>query len=727
MILLVFFLITESPTIVVKKFDRGIKLDGIISKEEWGDFTPLTDFYEFQPEEDKIPPVKTELYIGYDKSNLYVAVKCYDNVQEIRKTLTKRDMIAMDDMIFIFLDTYGKCREGYIFGTNPLSVQYDGIKGPPPSNVEDYNFDTEWFVKSFIGRDFWSCEFKIPFSSLRFKSKEKQEWRILVMRVRPRGSLETYSFPKLSLSNPAIFEQGAILIIPEKIVAKEKKLSLLPFLISSHVGTREDGDYVNSFKGFDAGISGRYRLAQNLIIDFALNPDYSQIETDIPQIDVNTIFALYYPEKRPFFMEGAQIIKMPIKLIYTRMINNPLYAIKLTGRVSNFDVYFLSAYDENLIYIVPFEDYSFKLPTYKKGFTNLLRFKMDLPGRESYIGFLLGNRWALRDSIFDNGYGSVFGIDAKIRFLKHYTIKYQGALSYTKESEDSSLFSGFGFLFDNHTDKFDGEKFSGNMNCFSFNSFFKNFWLSLWYRELSPTFRSDFGYIAKNGYKNYGISMNPIFYLSQYGIDKLTFGVEYEREVNFSKELKKKEISFDLNVCLPYWQTNLEIEQSFYDKKYFEYFEGLYDLSASISAFPLKWLQIATGFNTGKTIYYSEIIPAYEKDFYINGCLKLEKLLLGLMMEREVLYRKKYKDLIYDVKNYALSQDYSFTNTFSYRLILFYYTGQEIIGIYPLFTYQLNPFTVFYFGANVNALKHPEKIEFQEHQIFLKFRYLFKI
>ncbi|MEO0268022.1 MAG: hypothetical protein ABIM36_07810, partial [candidate division WOR-3 bacterium] len=113
----------------LQKFQTGkIIIDGILSENEWLSLTPITEFIEFQPEEGKIPPFKTEVFIGYDNENIYFAFKCYDDMKTIRKTLTKRDEFAMDDMVFVYLDTYGKEKEGYIFGTNPLGVQFDGLK-----------------------------------------------------------------------------------------------------------------------------------------------------------------------------------------------------------------------------------------------------------------------------------------------------------------------------------------------------------------------------------------------------------------------------------------------------------------------------------------------------------------------------------------------------------------------------------------------------------------------
>ncbi len=733
LIFLVLFQLLHAQNLEVrpKRFSQGeIKVDGIVSKDEWGDFTPIEDFFEFQPEEGKIPPVKTHVFVGYDDKNLYVVFKCYDDVKSIRKTLTPRDQITgMDDIVFFYLWTYSKGGEGYMFSTNPLSVQYDGIKGPPPNNNEDWGFDTQWDVKSFIGDSFWSAEFQIPFSSLRFEAKKEQNWRILFVRIRPRTSTEMYSFPKFSLNNPSLFAQSAILIIPEEISFNAKRLSLIPYLIGSQNGWVE-GEKYNLDRGkFNVGGSGKYQISPNLTFDFALNPDYSNIETDIPQIDINTTYALYYPEKRPFFMEGSSIIETPIDVFYTRMVNNPLYAMKLTGKVSNFDLYLLSSYDENTLYIVPLEDFSYPFSSDKKSFINFLRIKDNILNPESYIGLTIGDREVRKDE-FDNGYGRILGFDTKISALKHYTLTYQGVYSDTKETEDTTLFTGYGINFDKYTDRFDGEKFDGFAHRLKFSSDFRNLHLSLYYKALSPTFRSEVGYIDRNNLKEGGINIFPIFYINKFGFNKISFGADYSKEINYENEVKMEDIQLSANTHLSFGQTSLIFYKSFYNKRFSDkFFKNLGNLFFSISSFPLKWLGIYSSFYTAKIIYYKELIPAYEIGFSTSANFRWEKLSLRVQSERQFLYRERYRGLISDATVFSLSTDYSFTNALSFRLISFYYTNDKSVGFYPLFTYQLSPFTSFYIGANINTLKEDEPfgIKGQNHQIFLKFQYLFKI
>jgi hypothetical protein len=191
---IIFFTFLYSSEFTLPKFEKSPEIDGII-EDVWKNSLIFKDFKEFMPKEGEIPPFETKVFIGYDEKNLYVAFKCYDDVKTIRKTLTKRDEIQNDDIVLFFLYTYEK-DDAYIFGTNALSVQFDGIK--IGTQMEDYSFDTYFEVRSFISDSFFSSEFKIPFSYLRFERKEKNEWRIVFIRVRPREYTGIYSFPSIS-------------------------------------------------------------------------------------------------------------------------------------------------------------------------------------------------------------------------------------------------------------------------------------------------------------------------------------------------------------------------------------------------------------------------------------------------------------------------------------------------------------------------------------------------
>lgn len=706
-------------------------IDGLVS--EYKNLEKITNFVEMEPIEGRIPDVNTECYISYDDNNLYIAFKCYDKIELVRRTLKKRDNFgsSLDDMVIIYINTLGEGKEGYSFGTNPLGVQYDGLKTPPPNYMDDWSFDAHFEVKTFICDSFWSAEFRIPFSSLRFEEKkDKQEWKFILARVRPRGTVFIYSFPPLSKNNPLFWKQGCVLLIPERIYSKEKKYEFLPYLIGSQNGLREE-KYIYQKIKYSFGLSGKMRISQNLIGDYALNPDYAQIETDIPQIDVNTIYALWYPEKRPIFMEGSQIINTPMDLIYTRMINNPLYIFKLAGRINIIDLYLLSSYDENTPYILPFENASYSFPSDKKSFVNILRLKSNFINKESSIGILLFDREVKKDE-FDNGYGKNFAFDTKLLFLKHYGIEGQFSYSYTKESSDTTLFYGIGRKFQNFTDKFDGERFSGYAGYIKFMSFFKNLNFNLYYKEFSPTFRSDLGYIKRNNFKERGFSINPIFYPNKYGVTLISFWGNYQKEINFDNVFKKERFDIGNSLTFSFLQLNLSCDYSIENKNIlnpytltYVRFKNLDYTNISLNLTPFKFINFNLWVGQGKCIFYQLNKPLYERSFqsYLN--LRFTKFSISKGIMNKIYYLKRYKDKLIDAQVLYTNLLYDFSKEFHFRLILTYYKKET--GFYPLFTYQPHPFTIFYLGANINTIKNKFKLKGNDHQIFLKFQYWFKI
>ena len=708
-----------SSEFILPRFEKPPLIDGIIEKE-WENALVFKDFKELFPDEGSIPEVETEVYVGYDKNNLYVAFKCFDDVNTIRKTLTKRDEFVMEDRVFVYLDPYGREREGFVFGTNPVSVQFDAFKFPPPGNEEDWDFDTNWEVKSCIKDKFWSAEFKIPFSSLRFEVKESQKWNIIFLRIRPRESMAIYSFPPLLRSNPGFFSQGIKIIIPEKIYTRVRRSELIPYLISFQSSEKDTaGKYFNKGFNYDLGLNLKYRLLENLVFDLALNPDFAQVETDIPQIDFNRVEALYYPEKRPLFMEGSSLISFPIDIFYTRTINNPFYSFKLTGRYKFFDLYLLSAYDENSLFIVPFEDGSISFPSDKKSFSNFLRFRSDFLNKQSFIGFTFSNRMLKNDS-FDNGYNTLVSLDMHLRFLKNYTLEYQGVYSLTREPSDSFLYNDF-----------DGEKFYGFANNFKFNFNSKNLMFVSSYQDLSPNFRSDLGFISKNNYRRITFRIAPIFYPIKYKINQIFSSIYWSREYNYEGILKREEMGIRPKVNFPF--KNLDLGFNF-KRKYRFYsgkeFKNMDETNFNISGVPFKWLNLTTFLGFGEEVYYMELKIIYTLNYSFNLNFLLPKIQFGFGYEKAHYSFKRFKEEFFTESVLNFTFNYSFTEHLSSRIIL---TGNinkgfpSLYGFYPLISYELTPFTVFYLGANINVIKHPFKIEGQNHQIFLKFQYTFNM
>ncbi|UCE04312.1 MAG: hypothetical protein JSW07_11805, partial [bacterium] len=294
---------------------------------------------------------------------------------------------------------------------------------------------------------------------------------------------------------------------------------LLPYTIATqqnyrdeHPGSPNLGTWELERPEGRAGFGIKYGLSSNFIADFTCNPDFSQIESDAGQISINNPFAIFYQEKRPFFQEGSDIyvadrfvngaaLDQYVNLFYSRSINNPLVAGKLTGKFGKMSVGYTTAYDKNTPYVIPFEDNSAVLPTDKKSYNNILRAKYDL-GNQSSIGFFTSNRL-----LKTTGSNSVAAIDAYFRLSEKYSISAIAALTHTKEPDDPELSQMIGsgtfeINGDIKTAAFDGESFNGRLFKANFQRDSRHWTAAVAYQDFSPGFRADNGFITVNSYRN---------------------------------------------------------------------------------------------------------------------------------------------------------------------------------------------------------------------------------
>ena len=422
----------ENLNIEIFEYDNSeIVIDGDLSEPVWKKCKKYGNFCEVDPGDNTKPAVETEVQMFYDKDNLYVGFTCYDsNMNQLRASVCDRDKMFNDDFVDIFFDTYEEGKQAYELVVNP-----NGIQGDLQwilNTGEDSSPDYIWSSEAKIYSDRWTVEIEIPFKSIRFPDKEVQEWSIHLIRNRPREkNREQYSWAPINRNDPTLFTHHAILK-GIKNVSNGKNLEVMPYVVGSQSGNISDLNNANSeFKNDDIkgrfGFNVKYGITSNLTTDFAYNPDFSQVESDASQIDVNTTFALFFTEKRPFFLEGNSIFNTPVNVVYTRSINKPLFAAKTSGRIGAFDLGYILAYDENSPFIVPFEEKSNYISTNKKSFSNIIRLKRNF-SNESYVGLIFTDREIRKDNdrLFDiDGFNRVFGIDGNIVMFNNYNLTFQ--------------------------------------------------------------------------------------------------------------------------------------------------------------------------------------------------------------------------------------------------------------------------------------------------------------
>jgi hypothetical protein len=417
------FIPVYKPELKITRINSSVKIDGFLDDDCWKKAVSVHQFVENNPGDQVKPDVETKTYITYDDSRLYIAFICYDDPEKIRSSYCERDKLwGNQDNIGVFIDTYGDAIWAYTLNVNPYGVQMDALWSP--YRGEDTSYDLIWESAGKITEHGYQVEMAIPFSSLRFPNKENQVWRMEFFRHRYRDSHYQYSWAAYDRDEPCWpCQWGTITGI--RNVTPGKGIEFLPSVITYQSGyldgagdSSDPHNFVNEDPDGEFSLGAAYAFNSNITTEATYNPDFSQVESDEAQIDLNTTFALFYPEKRPFFQEGSDLFGTWMNTFYSRTINDPEFAGKFTARINRSNIAYLVASDEHSPIIVPFEEGSAYILT-GKSVSNFGRFKQPF-GTDSYIGLLVTDR-----RLEGGGTGSIIQIDNQICYHKNWRTQFE--------------------------------------------------------------------------------------------------------------------------------------------------------------------------------------------------------------------------------------------------------------------------------------------------------------
>jgi hypothetical protein len=343
-----------SPTAEIPRIeDVEVRVDGALDEPVWAQATRLTGFWQYQPVDGRPAEEQTEVLVWYAPDAIWFGVLARDKVPgAIRATVADRDNLDNDDHVVIDLDTFHDRRRAFSFAVNPLGAQSDGVRSEGAGQVSslmpgstDLNPDFTWESKGRLTSQGYQVEIRIPFKSLRYPSGEPQSWGLNVSRVVQRtGYTDTWTDARRANAS-FLGQEGAIggLHDLKRGVAVEAQ----PFITATANGSRDDlaDRFDRESVDPDAGLNLRLGFT-SYALDATINPDFSQVESDEGQVTVNERFALFFPEKRPFFLEGIELFGSPQTLVYTRRIVNPKAGAKVTGKFGQLGVAHLTAVDE---------------------------------------------------------------------------------------------------------------------------------------------------------------------------------------------------------------------------------------------------------------------------------------------------------------------------------------------------------------------------------------------
>jgi len=480
------------------------------------------EFKQHNPTDGAAATQRTDAYLGYDQSNIYVVFLCHDeHADQIRAQMTKRENAFADDYVEITLDTFKDQRRGYVFWSNPLGIQAEGLW--TEDNGDDWSWDTVWNTTSRRTAHGYMVIMSIPFRSLRFSHAEMQDWGFILHRVIPRNNEDDF-WPFVSAKLNGRMNQEAELTGLEKI-SPSRNFEIDPYGIWRADRTLNSIDTPPHFEGEDlggrVGADAKLVIKDSLVLDLTIKPDFSQVESDQPQITINQRFPVFFPEKRPFFLENNTFFNTSFNLLYTRNIIDPDWGARLTGKIGKWSLGFILADDKS-----PGESVANNDPNFgKKATFAIARVNYDL-FKQSTIGFIYTDRE------FAGSWNRIGGIDGNFKWHKNYFANFQILATSTKD------------IFGNY--------FAGPAGEFSLGYSGRKFNMNTYYQDDSNGYQTLVGFYSRPGYRQFSnflnyrwrpekkwlISFGPNIF-QQLDWDHTGLRLDYINNVNFQAEMKK--------------------------------------------------------------------------------------------------------------------------------------------------------------------------------------------
>ena len=722
------------PSLTVQRADSDVEIDGWMNDAAWSTATVATGFSETFPGDQTQPPIDIRVHVMYDDEYLYLFYEIEDNPEAIRVHMSDRDAIWSDDYVGMILDPNNDGATQYFIAANPLGIQGDTRIS---RFGEDVSFDLIYDTAAQMTENGYQVEFAIPFRSLRFPAEEVQTWSATFWITHPRSTRNTYSWAAIDRDNNCFTCQLGTLE-GMRGVTSGKNLEVLPSLTATHFGSLTDaGDprsvFDNQTIAAEPSLNVKYGITSDLTADVTLNPDFSQIESDAAQVDVNSTFALFYPEQRPFFQEGADMFDTFISAVYTRSINDPIVAGKMTGRFGRTAVGYIGGRDNRTAMLLPFEEGSSIVPDVGRSFSNILRVQHNLPGN-SFVGGLVTDR-----RLDDGGSGSVFAADASVRFLQKYTIEAQFAGSHTVEPDDAELSSSLGdatFADGKYTAALDGESFTGWAAYASLARDGRHWSADLDYRATNPAFRADNGFVTQNDVQRLAFYQGYTFYPEGRFVNRFTPWMDATRIWNMRGLRKDQWAGGGFSASLAR-QTHVNVHGFFSQERFRDIdFDNVKFLNVNVSSNFSDPVRAGFFASIGHRIARNLEVPEVGTAFDAGGNATIrptQRLVLQPSMQYSRLRNRETGENYFSGYIVRVRTNYQFTRRLFVRVITQYNDFSQRLEVDPLITYKINAFSALYFGSTHDLdtyarLSEPSAEFFRQsnRQLFFKLQYLFR-
>ncbi|MDZ4700881.1 MAG: DUF5916 domain-containing protein [Rhodothermales bacterium] len=728
------FVPNEFPRLTIGRMQGDIAVDGELNDTGWRSAAIAQNFSEFFPVEKGRPSIAVRSYLTYDEQHLYVAFVIEDDPTQIRANLSDRDNIWQDDYVGFLLDTRGDGREVYFIASNPLGIQGDTRI---TTNNEDLGFDLIYKSEGRITDEGYQVEMAIPFRSLRFQAGEEQAWRATFWITHPRSSRSQYTWAAVDRDDPCwTCQYGYIEGIQG--VKSGGNLEIMPGLTGSQAGALAvpgdpDAGFNNDKVTAEPSLDLKYGFTSALTADLSVNPDFSQIEADVAQIDVNSTFALFFPERRPFFQEGSDLFDTPIQTVYTRSINDPIVASKLTGQFGSTNVAYIGARDNTSPLLLPSEESS-ELLQGGKSWSNIVRAMRTFPNN-SNVGALVTDR-----RLDNGGAGSTVALDASLRFLKYYRVQSQFVVSQTVEANAPEVSEGLNdvlFAGGRHTLGLDGESYGGSAVSTTLSRESRNAFTYVEYEQFSPTFRADNGFVNQNDARGLFLMQGFNFFPKKIAlIDRIGPRVQAMRQWNYGGLQKEEFVRASVFTQMKRQTFLFAGYTHSWERFRGVAFDGLRSLNLELESNFSEPVSLGVNYEGGRDIARNVASPEIGKSLNLGAYATIRptaRLRLSPQISYSRLTDLDSGEAFFDGYIARLLTTYQFTRQLSLRAVAQYNDFSNRLDIDPLLTFRINPFSAFYIGSthgldSFNG-RNPGDARYYvqtERQIFFKFQYLFR-
>lgn len=668
--------VEEEKVIIPDKVSGPVEIDGNLAEAVWQQPAINKKFSTTVPTYGKPMAVDTRVWAAYDKENLYFAFKCLDpEPDRIKTSIVQRDKPLMDDLVGMTLDTLGTKQGGYEIYINPSGIQVD-FAGSAVSGA-DLSADIVWYSAGKITPEGYQVEVRIPLESIRYKSGREVKMGVIFLRQVPHlGAVG--SWPEME-GGQTSYTFMATLVYRD--LTRGLKLEVLPNFTYSRDSERETADTWDKNTDTDIGVGLKYGITSSITAEAAVNPDFSQVESDAFQVEVNRRYPVFYTEKRPFFMESREVLdftiikdSMLISAVHTRNIVDPGWAAKLSGTVGRLNFAVLAANDR-----APGRAWDFGLnpDQGKHAFFGIVRAKYNL-GSDNSLGILYAGRH------FAGQGNDAAGADLKFRFSNQLRASVSYLHTATRQAEGAPLENGSGI---NAMLQYNSRK------------------LISWgiYERYSTDFYMATAFQNRVGISRGALGIGPILDVKLKPLPwlkRIIPFVHYYRMHDLAANLTDVSWEFAANLGFaPMGEMNIEywVEKEGWagqllDKKYFH-------TIGHIQLF--KWLLIFEDITIGEQLYYHPDNPLVGNGKTINLAVTVQpniKLKIGFDYRHSDLKEKQTGQELYAVDLYNLHTTYQFNKYFFLRGIVRCdsYQGKLLTDLLASFT--LIPGTVVHLG-----------------------------